>query len=501
MKDSTKPEPAQHSFNWIENLAIPIASSIMETQPIIILLLFWGPLLVNIQGAQVPINEVELTLILLGMQWWALFVQHLVSRGMDPGRTRIFQIAGLCAALLIFILLNVFTANNLVFALVIVVGSVLWAWKRGIDRTRTELNEEQLIQAFRIGFIIIIALLMFTTILPSQSFSLPTGLLAQVLPLFVLSGLLAISFTRLLQIQQDNARHPTGKKDSTRTWALALTGIWVAVVAIAIALETFSFTLIQRIILPIWNFIGTLVLLIIEGIFFIISFLLNLFPASAPAPIRLPNTDQTKAQPSHPIQHPKPPAPSPELILIGRIFLLVLVVVAILIFVRLVLGRVRTRVEDDSEEEERESLDIGAILNERREERQKRRQKAADFTLEELEPNSARARYRGMLLALEEDEAGLAKLPAETPQEYQRRLALAIRTAPPSIGQPDAGAPAELEVLEELTRAYVRERYGAKEAVEAEKGYLGTWVPYLIRRLHRPKPVVQRQVEEHWGPN
>jgi hypothetical protein len=162
----------------------------------------------------------------------------------------------------------------------------------------------------------------------------------------------------------------------------------------------------------------------------------------------------------------------------------VLVVFAIILFVRLVLTRLKTRVEDEAEEEERESLDIGAILNERREERQRRRQKQLPFALEALEPTSARARYREMLLALEQDGAGLSRLPAETPQEYQQRLALTIRTA---------------AILEELTRAYVRERYGNKPVEQPQQSYLGSWVPYLISRLHRPKPVVQKQIEDRWG--
>ncbi len=179
--------------------------------------------------------------------------------------------------------------------------------------------------------------------------------------------------------------------------------------------------------------------------------------------------------------------------------LLVVVVVVIILFVRAILGRLKTRVEDEAEEEERENLDIGAILNERREERQKRRQKQATFALEALDPNSVRVRYRDLLLALQEDGAGLARLPAETPQEYQKRLALAIRTAPVSIGQPAADAPAEVAILEELTQAYARERYGARGLEQTRQRYLSSWVPYLIQRLHRPKPVEQKQLEEHWG--
>jgi hypothetical protein len=172
--------------------------------------------------------------------------------------------------------------------------------------------------------------------------------------------------------------------------------------------------------------------------------------------------------------------------------------VAVIFFVRLVLGRLKTRVEDEAEEEEREGLDIGAILNERREEWQRRRQKQEAFTLEALDPHSIRARYRDLLIALQEDNAGLVRLPGETPQEYQKRLDLAIRIAPPSIGQPSPEAPPEAAILEELTKAYTRERYGAKPLELSKEGYLSTWVPYLIQRLHRPKPAKQKQIEDHY---
>ncbi len=274
-KENTMQGSVQPRFNWIEVLAIPIASSIMETQPIIMILLFLGPVLS--QSGQIPINTLQLTLILLSMQWWALLVQHFIARGITAERARILQVAGLCAALLIFILINVFTVENIVFASIVVVAAVLWSWKRGIDRTRTDLNEEQIINAFRIGFIIVIGMLMFTTILPGQYFTLPTDVLAQALPLFFLSGLLALSFTRLIQIQKDNALHPGSKKDPTRSWAIILSSVWIALVIVALALETFSFTIIQKIILPLWNLLGSVVLWILEVLFFLLATIFNFF--------------------------------------------------------------------------------------------------------------------------------------------------------------------------------------------------------------------------------
>jgi hypothetical protein len=472
----------------------------METQPIIIILLFLEPALLNAQSGQAPINQVALTLILLGMQWWAWLGEFVIAHG---EQARILHIVGLIVALLAVILITIFTTNNIIFDGIINIGIVLWAWKRGLDRTRTNLNEEQLNRAFKVGFIIIIALFILMIIFSLQSFTIPVAVLAQALPLFFLSGLLSLSLTRLLHIQKDHARHANNKKDLTRSWALALMGLWGITVVAALALETFSFTLVQRILIPIWDFLGAVSIWILQILFFVIfnilKFLFSSFssPTNSLPPIRPPATGLT--QPQH---QPKVAGVPPELILIARIALLVLIVVAIILFARAVLGRIKKQIVDDAEEEERESLDIGAILQERREERQRRKQKQIAFALEPLEPDSARARYREMLIALQENGASLARQASETPQEYQQRLSLAIKTAPPLSNQSMPEAPAELTILKELTGAYARERYGARPLVQPQqKSYLETWVPHLIQRLQRPKPVVQKQSEDRWGNN
>src|SRR5689334_17912603 len=66
--------PAQLLSNWIEVFAIPIAAAIMETQPILLGLEVIGPRLLGQGDVQIP-SGLSITLSLLIMQWWAMFLQ------------------------------------------------------------------------------------------------------------------------------------------------------------------------------------------------------------------------------------------------------------------------------------------------------------------------------------------------------------------------------------------------------------------------------------------
>jgi hypothetical protein len=79
------------------------------------------------------------------------------------------------------------------------------------------------------------------------------------------------------------------------------------------------------------------------------------------------------------------------------------------------------RRNDEEIEEVREGLDARSLLGERWREwwhRRKQRRHAL-FPLEALDPTSARARYRELLQAMAATRSDLARLPAETPTEYE----------------------------------------------------------------------------------
>ena len=118
----------------------------------------------------------------------------------------------------------------------------------------------------------------------------------------------------------------------------------------------------------------------------------------------------------------------------------------------------------------------------RREERRKKKKEAV-AVLETLDPDSARARYRELLQTVAGSDEKLARRTNETPAEYATRLMTRI----PHVSTSPEQAPPEATILDELTSAYGRERYGGKRTGAVQRKYLSTWVPYLLERLRNFK--------------
>jgi hypothetical protein len=149
--------------------------------------------------------------------------------------------------------------------------------------------------------------------------------------------------------------------------------------------------------------------------------------------------------------------------------------------IREILRRWHAVPDDESEEEIRESLSRESIRKTRREQ-QRQRQKSGDLAgLEPLDPNSARARYRELLQELAWNGENLARRANETPSEYEKRL-LALLKKASSEAQGD-GTPADPAILDELTAAYMEERYGGKRAHLEHDAYVQGWIPRFVRRL------------------
>jgi hypothetical protein len=151
-----------------------------------------------------------------------------------------------------------------------------------------------------------------------------------------------------------------------------------------------------------------------------------------------------------------------------------------LLIIRKVLRRWRTRHEDEDEDEIREQLPVLAILQERRQEQERRRQSHKAVALEELDPDSARARYRDFLQELSWNDDTLARRPAETPTEYQARLQHLIHISPREGGHLST----DTAQLEELTSTYRQERYGNKRVTPMQ---IHPWVSRLAQRLRGVK--------------
>ena len=475
--------------NWIELFAIPIASSIMETQPIAFILLYGA--LITGQSALTTWQQLGITLLLLSMRWWALAVKRITRTHTNQARQ--LHLVGLGAAVLATLAVDIITASSIP-GFIISGVQVIGSWWYGIEQARTELSDEGLIRSFKIGFIALLALLVlvvfYTPLLdPGVSAILLAGL-AQALPIFFLSGVIALSFTRLTIIRRENARYtPAGRIDSTRSWLIVLTLAWGAIVAAAIALETFSFQSIQALLAPLWNVLGVIVNWILAVIIWLLSFLLSplsRIPTTPQLPSR-PTGNQQRVPPPH---TPTPPALDPTLLLVARLVLLALVIIIVLLVISAILKRWRlARIDNHAEEEIREGLSISAILRARRQERQQlQQQREAALTLETLDPTSARARYRDFLQTMAQHSADEGRRPNETPGEYQQRLRRIVGKVS-TVQQDDATlskaeeVPTDPAILAELTRAYEKERYGGKATDQRQQAYLSAWVPRLLQRL------------------
>jgi len=187
---------------------------------------------------------------------------------------------------------------------------------------------------------------------------------------------------------------------------------------------------------------------------------------------------QTTPSGSHP-----PPLPYfAAIFLIVRLVLLAILLVILFFVIRAMLHRWRKAPDDESEEEIRESLSRESILKTRRKE-QRQRQRTGDLaTLEPLNPNSIRARYRELLQELAWNGEKLARRADETPSEYEKRL-LALLKKDSSVEAQGDDMPADPAMLDELTSAYLQERYGGKHLSLPHDSYAPSWTPRFVRRL------------------
>ncbi len=129
-----------------------------------------------------------------------------------------------------------------------------------------------------------------------------------------------------------------------------------------------------------------------------------------------------------------------------------------------------------------ESLSIQSTLKARREEQKQRRQKInALATFVPLDPTSARARYRQLLQELTWSDEKLGRRTNETPSEYEKRLLTLLKNDPSeALGD---GTPPDPAMLDELTLAYMQERYGGKHPSLLHDAYVHAWIPRFVRRL------------------
>jgi hypothetical protein len=490
---------ARRASNRVERFALPIAISVMEAQPLalivaVLTLLFTRTL------ADMPLGAGEIALLELGLLWWAMFVESRVRRAGGDRKLARLHLAGWLLALAITVgpLLPSLIHAQAIFSAFVDVAVVTWLWRRDMYYVQIGFEYSSLSASFKVGFGVLLAVLLLVIALPP----LPSlrDALAFALPVFFLGGLVALSLARLGTIRH-NRRAPAGSQaDPTRSWlfALALFGAFLTLLVLVLesifSLSSFEFALSA--LAPLWNTLGTLlgwilygiIFLVLTPIYYLFSWLIGLLThhgaATSPPQIVLPHP------PSRP-QGSVQPIP-PEVFTIGRWVFLLLAFVALLLLVRAILHRWFMRIDREGVEEVREGLDARSLLGERWREwwnRRRRRTQQGEM-LEPLDPASARARYRELLHAVAAAKEQLARAPAETPTEYEQRL-LAYLEASPATSQNASHAADETDsqLLHELTHAYMLERYGGRQSDEDKRMHMPAWVTRLVARLTGKAPV------------
>ncbi len=483
---------ARRASNRVERFALPIAISVMEAQPLALIVVVLT-LLFTRTLADMPLGAGEIALLELGLLWWAMFVESRVRRAGGDRKLARLHLAGWLLALAITVgpLLPSLIHAQAIFSAFVDVAVVTWLWRRDMYYVQIGFEYSSLSASFKVGFGVLLAVLLLVIALPP----LPSlrDALAFALPVFFLGGLVALSLARLGTIRH-NRRAPAGSQaDPTRSWlfALALFGAFLTLLVLVLesifSLSSFEFAL--GALAPLWNALGTLlgwilygiIFLVLTPIYYLFSWLIGLLThhgaATSPPQIVLPHP------PSRP-QRPAQPIP-PEVFTIGRWVFLLLAFVALLLLVRAILRRWFMRIDREGVEEVREGLDARSLLGERwRQWWKRRRGTRQEVMLEPLDPASARARYRELLHAVAAAKEQLARAPAETPTEYEQRL-LAYLEASPVTSQNASHAVDETDsqLLHELTRAYMLERYGGRQSDEDKRMHMPAWVTRLVARL------------------
>jgi len=140
----------------------------------------------------------------------------------------------------------------------------------------------------------------------------------------------------------------------------------------------------------------------------------------------------------------------------------------------------------------REGLDARSLLGERWHEwwNRRRRRTEQEEMLEPLDPTSARARYRELLHTVAAAKEQLARMPAETPTEYEQRLLVYLEANPvTSQNASHVAGETDSQLLRELTHAYILERYGGRQSDEYRRTQMPVWVARLVARLTGRAPV------------
>lgn len=474
---------ARFNSNGISDIILPLSRAVMESQPIIVILLFGSLLMMHKEG---PWGEISVISLLVGLHWWAMLANHMLPHRKTARRLMLFL--GLAGAVSLIL-----TTHRSLFApipwqqvlspwqqgcgpdgcytvpvnispfvvqesmLLTMLALILYCWLRGMKIVREgNDSQESAMASFKWRFSILLMVLALAVFDIGSTRNVLLASLTIALPLFFLSSLLTLSLTGLLS---GDVRGLEKQTSSTRLWTTTLPVLWVAVLLVAMMLEVFVFPPLLALFQPLWNGIE-------EAIVAALNWLASL--QHQPPVIRPLSHHHIENTPAGPPLHPP-------------IWLLVILsIISVVLLVLLVVFLLRQFTGSST------GIDGGIVkerLSWRELWRQRRRhRRAVAFKLDPLDPASARAQYRTFLLAMASRGQGLERFPEETPDEYQARLLAPLSQI---VGDETASPPVSL--LANLTSAYNRERYGGVQTpvLPYDRRQLSQLVKQLKRAAHK----------------
>jgi Na+-transporting methylmalonyl-CoA/oxaloacetate decarboxylase gamma subunit len=465
-KDESLAERTSPRFNWLETLAVPLVVGVMEAQFGVLGFVIWA-LLFTGKSEPPLLLEGGVIVIWWSTYWWAF----VVKRGIQPrlGEERA-QLVYLPALVMIYLLV-VGLHPPFVASVPQLIGAGILSlsfWWRGKVRVEKEGQEESLLLVFQVGFAVLLGVLAIALAYPPPTHAFLLETLNAVVPLFCLSGFVALSFMYLSSMYspRGGSKRNASRTRVTRTGLLVLFFL-VAIVASTLLLSVVAFEPLEVMFSP-W-------LAPVRAFFLWLLRFLWAQPDSSKLrrkPPRVPGIDR-------PPPKPRRPPPTPDVMEGIWRLLLVIGIVLLVLFILVVLLWILQRILQSDEDEIREGISVQPTRKKRQQQQTMRRMREA------LDAASARARYREFLQMMAWRGGNERKRrPCETPLEYQQRLLTYIA---PDKQVHAVDTPDDTRILEELTQAYLLERYGEKQVDARRLAYLRKRVPRLTRRLI-PKP-------------
>src|SRR5205823_1399445 len=131
----------------------------------------------------VPLGAESITLLLLGLHWWARAVSALTQGRLYTTRARLLQLLSLFLAVALTVVTHISLLNNtpaLFFSIILIIGF----WYAGMHRVQTGPNDEYVLTSFKIGLGILLGVLILTLINSDPTYQVLLDGLTYGLPTF-----------------------------------------------------------------------------------------------------------------------------------------------------------------------------------------------------------------------------------------------------------------------------------------------------------------------------